>query len=186
MSEEIKGLPESGQTPESVGDSAGQTTKGSTDNSSDSGSLIYENKKIRTRAQRAEEERDALKLQLEKQKEQQLADQENYKQLASDRGDKIKVLEEAVGKESEVIGQVMDDLRSQLSEEDRELTDGFNYSKLKTFVSRYGKSNQKTIGTDDSKPGSMVKFEKDIWDMPEEERKKNWTTYLNSLVNRKN
>ena len=185
MSEEIKGLSESGQAPESVGDNAGQMAKGSTDNSSDSGSLIYENKKIRSRAQRAEEERDALKTQLDKQNEQQLADNENFKQLASDRGDKIKVLEETVGKESEVIGQVMDDPRSQLSEEDRELAEGFDYKKLKSFVTRYGKNNQKTIGTDDSKPGSMVKFEKDIWDMPESERKANWNTYLQSLVNRK-
>tara|TARA_Y100000310_G_scaffold140825_1_gene140256 strand:+ start:4789 stop:5349 length:561 start_codon:yes stop_codon:yes gene_type:complete len=185
MSEEIKGLTESGQTPKSAGDSAGQTAKGSTDNSSDSGNLIYENKKIRSRAQRAEEERDVLKAQLDKQKEQQLADQENYKQLANDRGDKIKALEETVGKESEVIGQVMDDLRSQLSEEDRELVEGFDYKKLKSFVTRYGKNNQKTVGTDDSKPGSMVKFEKDIWDMPENERKANWNTYLQSLVNRK-
>ena len=134
MSEEIKGLSESGPTPESAGDSAGQMAKGSTDNSSDNGSLIYENKKIRSRAQRAEEERDALKMQIEQQKEQQLADQENFKQLADDRGLKIKALEEAAGKESEVVGQMMDDLRSQLSEEDR---------------------------------------------------KKNWGAYLNSLVNRK-
>tara|TARA_R110002167_G_scaffold364070_1_gene585292 strand:+ start:376 stop:936 length:561 start_codon:yes stop_codon:yes gene_type:complete len=186
MSEEIKGLSESGLTPESAGDSAGQMAKGSTDNSSDNGSLIYENKKIRSRAQRAEEERDALKMQIEQQKEQQLADNENFKQLADDRGLKIKALEEAAGKESEVVGQMMDDLRSQLSEEDRELADGFDYNKLKSFVSRYGKNNQKIIGTDDSKPGSMVKFDKDIWDMPEEDRKKNWGAYLNSLVNRKN
>ena len=186
MSEEIKGLSESGQTPKSAGDSAGQTATGSTDNTPDAGSLIYENKKIRSRAQRAEEERDALKTQHEQQKEKQLADQENFKQLAEERGVKIKALEEAVGKESEVIGQVMDDLRSQLSDEDRELADGFDYKKLKTFVSRYGKNNQKTVGTDDSKPGSMVKFEKDIWDMPESERKKNWNTYLQSLVNRNN
>ena len=184
MSEEIKGLSESGQMPESTSDGAGQKAKGSTDTSPDAGSLIYENKKIRSRAQKAEEERDALKTQLDTQKEKQLADQENFKQLADDRGEKIKVLEQEVGKESEIIGQVMDDLRSQLSEEDRELTDGFDYSKLKTFVSRYGKNVQKHVGTNDSKPGSMVQFEEDIWDLPEAERKKKWNTYLKSLVNR--
>lgn len=184
MSEENKGLNESGQTPVSAGDSAGQEAKESTSASPNAGDLIYENKKIRSRAQKAEEERDALKMQLEKQRDEQLAKQEDFKQLAEERGEKLKSLEEAYGKNTGIVDQVMDDLRSQLSEEDQELTDGFDYNKLKKFVTRFGENNQKTVGTDDSKPGSMVKFEKDIWDMPEKERKANWNTYLQSLVKR--
>lgn len=184
MSTEETRLNESGQTPESAGNSAGQEAKESTSTTPNAGDLIYENKKIRSRAQKAEEERDALRMQLEKQREEQLAEQENFKQLAEERGEKLKNLEDAFTQNSGIVNQVMDDLRSQLSEEDRELTDGFDYNKLKKFVSRFSENNQKTVGTDDSKPGSMVKFEKDIWDMPEAERKANWNTYLQSLIKR--
>ena len=79
-------------------------------------------------------------MQLEKQRDEQLAEQENFKQLAEERGEKLKSLEEAYGKNTGIVDQVMDDLRSQLSEEDQELTDGFDYNKLKKFVTRFGEN----------------------------------------------
>jgi len=182
---ELTGVTDSGDNPTNVSDGVGQQAEESTNTKPDVGNVIYEAKKLRSRAQTAESERDQLKTELEKLREAQLVEQENFKQLADERGVKLKELESQVNDKAKVVESFMDNLRSQLSDEDRELaSDIQDPVKLQKFVDRFGKNSKLNIGTEDARPGAFAKFEKDVWDMTPEERKGNWNEYLRSLVRR--
>jgi DNA repair exonuclease SbcCD nuclease subunit len=182
---ELVGVTDSGESPKNVSNDVDQKVTESTSTKPDAGEMIYEAKKLRSRAQTAESERDQLKAELEKLREAQLVEQENYKQLADERGAKLKELELSVNEKSSIVDSFMNNLRSQLSDEDRELVaDVKDPEKLQKFVDRFGKNSKLNIGTDDARPGAFTKFDKDIWDMSAEDRKSNWNEYLRSLVRR--
>ena len=100
---ELTGVTDSGDNPTNVSDGVGQQAEESTNTKPDVGNVIYEAKKLRSRAQTAESERDQFKTELEQLREAQLVEQENFKQLADERGAKLKDLESQVNDKAKVV-----------------------------------------------------------------------------------
>lgn len=144
------------------------------------GDLIAESKKYRTRAQSAEDSLDKLEKKLATDRENQMAEQNKWQELAEERGSKLKNQEPVIEAAMAELKTFREELLADFSEEDKEAFGDLNISQLKLL---HGKLNQesKAVAPTDGTPARTVNPDNKNWtDLPDEERRGNWQSILDS------
>ena len=156
-------------------DSQDQPTKG------DVGELIAESKKYRARSQKAEAELAELKQQLEQGRQKQLEEQEEWKTLAEERANKIAELEPIVKSAKDQEEKMRSELLNDLSEEDRTTFGDLPMDKLRAIHKKLNNARI-TVANNPAIPVNETIGE--YRNIPDEDRRKNWSSILNKYKNR--
>ena len=153
-----------------------QPLEQSENNDVEVGSVIQESKKYRQRAQSAEKKVADLEAMIAKQKEEELAKQEEWKTLAEQRAKKISELEPEVQQAKEYIEAQRLSLLSDFSDEDRE---DFEHLSLKDLQKVHSKILKKqVVKTENSVAGISQVPTKKMQEMDKKERRENWAGIL--------
>lgn len=155
--------------------------QGGSDKSLNVGELVFDAKKTRKRAQKAEEKVSVLEAQLKQIEESQLEENEKWKELA----DRYKSERDAEKVDAEkgrsLESALRDEALESLSEEDREFGEGMATEKLLKFAK--SRSRNPEISTNENFPGPMPDVSKDPFgEMTPAERKRNWGKILTSYT----
>lgn len=151
-----------------------------TEQGSELGNLIAESKKYRNRAQTAEDNLAKLEKKLATDRENQMAEQNKWQELAEERGLKLKDQEPVIEAAMAELNTFREELLADFSEEDREAFGDLNITQLKLL---HGKLNQesKAVAPTDGTPARTVNPDNKNWtDLPDEERRSNWQSILDS------
>ena len=142
------------------------------------GSLVAESKKYRQRAQSAEKKLEELQMQQQKQQDEQLAKNEEWKTLAEQRAKKIEELEPIVQQAEEYKEKQRALLLADFSEEDRKDFEHLALPDLQKVHTKILK--QKVVKTENSVSGFSQVPQKKMMEMDKKERRQNWQGILQS------
>ena len=142
------------------------------------GSLVSESKKYRQRAQSAEKKLEELQMQQQKQQDEQLAKNEEWKTLAEQRAKKIEELEPIVQQAEEYKEKQRALLLADFSEEDRKDFEHLALPDLQKVHTKILK--QKVVKTENSVSGFSQVPQKKMMEMDKKERRQNWQGILQS------
>ena len=142
------------------------------------GSLVAESKKYRQRAQSAEKKLEELQMQQQKQQDEQLAKNEEWKTLAAQRAKKIEELEPIVQQAEEYKEKQRALLLADFSEEDRKDFEHLALPDLQKVHTKILK--QKVVKTENSVSGFSQVPQKKMMEMDKKERRQNWQGILQS------
>ena len=142
------------------------------------GSLVAESKKYRQRAQSAEKKLEELQMQQQKQQDEQLAKNEEWKTLAEQRAKKIEELEPIVQQAEEYKEKQRALLLADFSEEDRKVFEHLALPDLQKVHTKILK--QKVVKTENSVSGFSQVPQKKMMEMDKKERRQNWQGILQS------
>ena len=142
------------------------------------GSLVAESKKYRQRAQSAEKKLEELQMQQQKQQDEQLAKNEEWKTLAEQRAKKIEELEPIVQQAEEYKEKQRALLLADFSEEDRKDFEHLALPDLQKVHTKILK--QKVVKTENSVSGFSQVPQKKMMEMDKKERRQNWPGILQS------
>ena len=144
------------------------------------GSLVAESKKYRQRAQSAEKKLEELQMQQQKQQDEQLAKNEEWKTLAEQRAKKIEELERSfnVLEIDEYKEKQRALLLADFSEEDRKDFEHLALPDLQKVHTKILK--QKVVKTENSVSGFSQVPQKKMMEMDKKERRQNWQGILQS------
>ena len=172
MTEETKETQES-QAPE-------PEVQESTSSDVDVAEFIAESKKYRQRAQKAETKLEKLQKQMDVDRQKQMADNEEWRELAEERANKIAELEPIVERATAMETAIRDELLSDFSEEDRE-----DFKELPTPALRkvHGKLHkQNPAKTETNVAGISSTPSKKMGDMTDAERRDNWSSIVAGYI----
>ena len=142
------------------------------------GSLVAESKKYRQRAQSADKKLEELHMQQQKQQDEQLAKNEEWKTLAEQRAKKIEELEPIVQQAEEYKEKQRALLLADFSEEDRKDFEHLALPDLQKVHTKILK--QKVVKTENSVSGFSQVPQKKMMEMDKKERRQNWQGILQS------
>jgi hypothetical protein len=110
-----------------------------------------------------------------------MEEQGQYKELNTELQSKIDTLTEKNNYYVEQERIERDNLLSKLPEDDRKIYGDLSTNKLKTHIEKF--SQKSNVQTDKSNAvrGNVLPDDKNIWDMSSEDKRKNWTAYLNKF-----
>lgn len=128
--------------------------QGSPDNP-DSGELIAESKKYRTRAQKAEQELARLNQEMEDARQKQLEKQNEWKTLAEERKTKLDELTPVVEQYKASEAKFKDELLQDFAEDDRETFKELSVDQLRAVHNKLI-SKKTTLQVDGSSPSGQV------------------------------
>ena len=140
MSEIKSGIKVEKEVPNPMQDNAKEVATDSQDQqahpSPEVGDLIAESKKYRSRAQNAEDHLSQLPKQLEADKENQMAEQNKWQELAEQRGSKLQEKEPVIEAAMKQLESMREEILADMSEEDRETLGDLPLDKLKAIHSK--------------------------------------------------
>lgn len=149
------------------------------------GSAIAESKKYRNRAQSAEEKLAKLEKQLQADKENQLAEQNKWQELAEQRGAKLQEQEPVIEAAMAQIDLYRGELLEDLSEEHREMFGDLPLDKLKAIHAELVNKNKSEVVPTDGTPARTSNPDNKSWvDLNDEERRSNWGNILDAYRRR--
>ena len=153
--------------------------------SPDVGNLIAESKKYRTRAQEAESKLAELQSSLEKKKEEELAEQNKWEELATKRQSELDLIKTDYERLKGAEEAYKEELLNSLGEEERETFKDLSVSQLRTLSEKLKIEVQEKVPDTSSTPSATVNTSNKSWvDMSNEERRANWGAILQSYVKR--
>ena len=153
--------------------------------SPDVGNLIAESKKYRTRAQEAESQLAELQSSLEKKKEEELAEQNKWEELATKRQSELDLIKTDYERLKGAEEAYKEELLNSLGEEERETFKDLSVSQLRTLSEKLKIEVQEPVPDTSSTPSATVNTNNKSWvDMSNEERRANWGAILQSYVKR--
>ena len=141
--------------------------------SDDHAEFIAASKKYRQRAQKAETKLDKLQKQMDTNRQKQMEENQEWRELAEERANKISELEPIVERANALDAAMRDELLSDFSEEDRD-----DFKELPTPALRkvHGKLlKQKPAKTETSVAGSSNLPSKKMSEMSKAEKRENWS-----------
>ena len=136
--------------------------------------IVKQNKDLNTRL-------ETLNVEKESQRTKQMEEEGKYKELNTELTTKIDKLQEQNAYFMELENKERDNLLGKLPEDDRAIYEDLSTEKLRKHISNI--STRSSLSTDKSKAvrGNVLPDDKDIWNMSKEDKKKNWTAYLNKF-----
>ena len=147
----------------------------------DYGSLVQESKKYRNRAQEAESQLAKIKKKAETDRQKQMEEQNQWKELAEERAVKIAELEPLVDKFNAAEAQYREELLGDFSVEDRETFGNLPIEQLRALHGKIiNKSN--VVSTDGSLARTSNVENKKLGDMSKSERQANWNNIVRGYV----
>tara|TARA_R110002012_G_C11607348_1_gene607850 strand:+ start:321 stop:890 length:570 start_codon:yes stop_codon:yes gene_type:complete len=162
-------------------DSQTQTTEPSPE----VGSLIAESKKYRSRAQQAENELSKLRKVIESDKENQMAEQNKWQELAEQRGVKLQEQEPVIEAAMREIESIRQELLADMSEEDREAFGDLPLDKLKILHTKLNIETKAEVAPTDGTPARNANPENKNWvELSDDERRSNWGNILDAYRKR--
>ena len=189
MSEIKSGVKVEKEIPNPMQDNANEVATDSqtqaTEPSAEVGSLIAESKKYRSRAQMAEESLAKLEKKLEADRENQMAEQNKWQELAEERALKLKEQEPVIEAASQQIATYREELLADMSEEDRETFGDLPLDKLKALHGKLINNEKAEVAPTDGTPARSANPDNKSWvDLSDEERRSNWGTILDAYRRR--
>tara|TARA_Y100001938_G_scaffold149860_1_gene238344 strand:+ start:1189 stop:1788 length:600 start_codon:yes stop_codon:yes gene_type:complete len=149
----------------------------------DYGALVQESKKYRNRAQEAESQLAKMQKKAEADRQKQMEEQNQWKELAEERAVKIAELEPLVEKFNAAESQYREELLGDFSVEDRETFGNLPLEQLRVLHGKLiNKSN--VVSTDGSPARTSNVENKKFTDMTKGERQANWDTIVRGYVDR--
>ena len=153
--------------------------------SPDVGNLIAESKKYRTRAQEAESQLAELQSSLDKKKEEELAEQNKWEELATKRQSELDLIKTDYERLKGAEEAYKEELLNSLGEEERETFKDLSVSQLRALSEKLKIEVQEPVPDTSSTPSATVNTNNKSWvDMSNEERRANWGAILQSYVKR--
>ncbi len=149
----------------------------------DYGALVQESKKYRNRAQEAESQLAKMQKKAEADRQKQMEEQNQWKELAEERAVKIAELEPLVEKFNAAESQYREELLNDFSVEDRETFGGLPMEQLRVL---HGKLiNKSSVASTDGTPARTANVEnKKFTDMSKSERQSNWNNIVKGYADR--
>ena len=152
--------------------------------SPDVGNLIAESKKYRTRAQEAESKLAELQSSLEKKKEEELAEQNKWEELATKRQSELDLIKTDYERLKGAEEAYKEELLNSLGEEERETFKDLSVSQLRALSEKLTNEVQDVPSTSSAPARANNSSNKNWVDMSSEERRANWGSILQSYVKR--
>ena len=147
-------------------------------------SLIAESKKYRSRAQEAESQLAELRASLEKKKEEELAKQNKWEELATKRQSELDSIKSDYERLKGAEQAYKEELLNSLGEDERETFKDLSVSQLRALSEKLKIETQEVPSTS-STPARTANTSSKSWvDMSNEERRANWGAILQSYVKR--
>ena len=174
-------------TKEAVQDTAQEVAPNSqneTTETPDVGSYIAESKKYRTRAQEAETKLAELQSSIEKQEDQRLAKQNEWKEIAEKRQAHIDSMETDYNRLKGAEEVYREELLNSLSDEDKESFGDLSVEQLRTLTDKLNKEINSVAPTSGAPARSTNQTTKNWVDMSAEERRDNWGDILQGYAKR--
>ena len=141
--------------------------------SDDYAEFIAESKKYRQRAQKAETKLGKLQKQMDVDRQKQMEENDQWRELAEERGNKIDELEPIVERANALEASMREELLSEFPEEDR---DDFKDLPMPTLRKVHGKLlKQKPAKTETSVAGASNVPSKKMSEMTKAEKRENWS-----------
>lgn len=144
--------------------------------SDDYAEFIAESKKYRQRAQKAETKLDKLQKRMDTDRQKQMEENQEWRELAEERAIKITELEPIVERANALDASMREELLSDFSEEDRE-----DFKELPTPALRkvHGKLlKKKPVKTETSVAGFSNSSSKKMNEMNKNEKRENWPSII--------
>ena len=141
---------------------------------------IAESKKYRQSAQKAETRLDKLQKKMDGDRQKQMEENEQYKELAEERGVTIAKLEPIVERAQALEETMKQELLSELPDDDRDDFGDLPLPTLRKIHSKLVKS--KPVKTDTSKAGISTQTIKSLKDMSDSEKRENWPSILAGYI----
>ena len=160
-------------------DSQNETTE-----TPDVGSYIAESKKYRTRAQEAETKLAELQSKIEKQEDQRLAEQNEWKELAEKRQAHIDSMETDYNRLKGDEEAYREELLNSLSDEDKESFGDLSVAQLRTLTDKLKQEINNVVPTSSAPARSINPTNKSWVDMSADERRDNWGDILQGYIKR--
>jgi TolA-binding protein len=139
----------------------------------DYGQLVQESKKYRKRAQDSEAQLEKLNKKIEQDRTTQLEEQNQWQQLAEERGRKLKELEPVIDQYKKEELEQRETILARLSEEDREQFGDLPLPKLRILEKKLN-NHSNVPSTSVSRARTVNPTNKDWTKMTAEERRSNW------------
>ena len=149
----------------------------------DYGALVQESKKYRNRAQEAESQLAKIQKKAETDRQKQMEEQNQWKELAEERAVKIAELEPLVDKFNAAETQFREELLADFSVEDKETFGNLPLDQLRVLHGKLiNKSN--VVSTDGSPARTANVTNKSLTEMTKGERQGNWDNIVKGYVDR--
>ena len=149
------------------------------------GGLIQESKKYRKRAREAESQLAELRASLEKKKEEELAEQNKWEELANKRQSELDSIKSDYERLKGAEQAYKEELLNSLGEDERETFKDLSVSQLRALSEKLKIEVQEPVPDTSSTPSATVNTNNKSWvDMSNEERRANWGAILQSYVKR--
>ncbi len=185
MSEIQSGVKVEKEIPNPMQDNAEEVTTNSQeatiDQSPEVGEFIAESKKYRARAQAAEDRLAKLEKRLQTDKENQLAEQNKWQELAEQRGVKLQEQEPVIDAAMKQIESYREEILAGFSEEDRDTFGDLPLDKLKALQFKLNSTIVPEVAPTDGTPARTANPENKSWvDLSDDERRSNWDSILDA------
>jgi len=148
--------------------------------STEVGELIAESKKYRNRAQTAESKLAKFEKKAQTERENQMAAQNKWQELAEERGSKLKEQEPVIEAAMAEIKTYREELLAAFSEEDKEAFGDLTLPQLKALHSKLIDETSTVVSTDGTPARSLNPENKNWTELPAGERRENWASILDS------
>ena len=149
------------------------------------GSLIAESKKYRSRAQEAEGKLAKMERKLAQDRENTMAEQNKWQELAEERRVKLQEQEPVIEAAMNEMAAFREEILADFSEEDREAFGELNLTQLRTLHKKLINESTSVRPTDGTPARTANPDNKNWLDMDEKERRNNWSDILDGYRIRK-
>lgn len=145
--------------------------------------IIAESKKYRQRSQKAEQKLEKLQKQLDTDRQKQMEENQQWKELAEERANKISQLEPIVEQYQQTEQQIRAELLSDFPEDDQDDFKDLPTPALRKVHNKLLK--QKVARTESSVAGISTTPSKRMTDMNQKEKRENWQGIIASYRNKR-
>ena len=157
-----------------------ENQNGESQPSAEVGGLVAESKKYRKRAQVAEDKLLKMEKKIATAKEEQLAEQNKWQELAEQRGVKLLEQEPVIEAAKAEIDSIREELLADFDEEERDSFGSLDLTQLRTLHKKIFQNDNKVAPTDATPARSINPENKDWQTMSKEDRRKNWQSIVDS------
>jgi len=149
------------------------------------GSLIAESKKYRSRAQEAENKLAKMEKRLAQDRENTMAEQNKWQELAEERGVKLSEQEPVIEAAMNEMAAFREEILADFTEEDREAFKDLNLTQLRTLHKKLINESNAVRPTDGTPARTANPDNKNWLDMDEKDRRNNWQSIIDGYRLRK-
>ena len=153
--------------------------------SAEFGELIAESKKYRNRAQEAENKLAKMEKKLAQDRENTMAEQNKWQELAEERKVKLQEQEPVIEAAMNEMAAFREELLADFSEEDREAFGELNLTQLRTLHKKLINESNAVKPTDGTPARAVNPDNKNWLDMSQKDRRDNWQNIIDSYRLRK-